>query len=58
MTPAAMLAQIEAWARELGFQQIGVSALDTGERDPELEAELDRVDDEVGAKIEEDEEDR
>lgn len=31
MTPAAMLAQIEAWARELGFQQIGVSALDTGE---------------------------
>ncbi|WP_182354821.1 hypothetical protein [Flaviflexus huanghaiensis] len=35
-----------------------ITALDTGERDPELEAELDRVDDEVGAKIEEDEEDR
>lgn len=35
-----------------------VTALDTGESDPELEAELESVDDEIAAKLDEDEEDR
>jgi epoxyqueuosine reductase len=38
---AALLRRLEGWARELGFSQIGVAAVDLGDAEPGLRAWLD-----------------